>query len=99
MTEIDIPDLPIPAGAVAGDWCDTECVALEDAFRFLTWSRHDASGVVVAVGGMQFGDGHVERNVTLLAESRDVDLTAAGARWLAAALLNAADALERPGRL
>src|SRR5689334_4549520 len=63
--------------------------------RRLTWSRHDAAGVIVAVAGAQFADGYVERSVELQAESPDVELTAAAARMLAAALLNAADSFDR----
>jgi hypothetical protein len=50
--------------------------------------------VCVPVSGIQPGDGEVGRNVTLLAESRDVDLTAVGARQLVAVLLSAADQLD-----
>ncbi|WP_322860114.1 hypothetical protein U8D42_12735 [Mycobacterium europaeum] len=85
------PDCPIPAGAVAGDWFD---VGDPDAHRMLTWSRHDVIQVRITVEGTQYVDGRVERRVTLYPNSSDVDLTAAGARQLAAALLNAADALD-----
>ena len=39
------PALPVPAGAVAGDW-DQLTDAPDDLLRFLTWSRHDAAGVL-----------------------------------------------------
>jgi hypothetical protein len=86
-----IDPLPSPAGAVVGDWCHPSDF-LEDAFRCLTWSRHDAAGVVVAVQGEQYGDGRIERYVGV--DGLDVDLAAGAARQLAATLLDAADALD-----
>lgn len=59
--------------------------------RSLTWSRHDGVDVVVAVAGAQYGDGRVKRYVLLYPDIRGVELTVAGPRQLAAALLNAAD--------
>jgi hypothetical protein len=91
MTIANHPHLPIPAAAVVGDWCEYSDF-LGDTFRCLTWSRHDGGGVVVAVQGEQYGDGRVERYVAV--EGFDVDLRAAAARQLAAALLDAADALD-----
>jgi hypothetical protein len=92
MTTTNFPHLPIPAGAAADEWCFPTSFP-EDVMRFLTWSNHNAGQVGVAVDGAQFGDGQVFRHISLY----DVDgkeLTATDARKLAAALLNAADALE-----
>lgn len=87
-----IPHLPAPpAGAVAGDWFD---IGDPDGHRMLTWSRHDVAQARVAVEGTQYVDGRLERRVTLYSDSCDVELSAAGARQLAAALLDAADALD-----
>jgi hypothetical protein len=93
MTYIDIPHLPIPTGAFAGDW-NPFTGHPDDLLRFLTWSRHDAAGVVVAVEGAQYADGRVDRYIRLCASSEDLELTPAAARKFAAALLDAADALD-----
>jgi hypothetical protein len=61
-----IPDLPIPAGAVAGDGYDTGgCDHPDDFHHTLTWARHDAAGVCVAVTGQQYLDGRIDRYVAL----------------------------------
>lgn len=86
------PACPIPAGAVAGEWFEFTGVP-GDVLRHLTWSRHDAAGVVVTVEGDQAGDGQLISQCISLYE-RIEDLSAAGARQLAAALLNAADSLD-----
>lgn len=95
MTTIGIPDVPVPVGAVPGDWCFLGSPYPEEAYRSLTWARFDAAGIVVAIEGAQYGDGRVHRFVgvdgTELASSVD-------ARQLAAALLNAADALDELNR-
>ena len=91
-------NVPVPAGAVVGDWENlSEHVEDMDVFRFLTWSRHDAAGVVVAVEGTQYGDGGVDRYIALRPESFRDELTAADARRLAAGLLDAADSLDACG--
>jgi hypothetical protein len=51
------PNLPIRAGAVAGDWYDIGgCGHPEDISRVLTWSLHDVAEVRVAVKGAQCVD-------------------------------------------
>jgi hypothetical protein len=57
----------------------------EDVVRRLTWSNHDTARVGVAIDGMQFGDGHLERGVSLYSKSTadDSTLTAVEARQLA----------------
>jgi hypothetical protein len=92
MTQSHHLALPKPAGSVAGDWQLFNFP--EDTHRVLTWSRHDAAGVVVAVEGTQYADGRIDRAVVVRPESADVELTAANARRLAAALLDAADAMD-----
>jgi hypothetical protein len=90
-----IPDLPIPAGAIAGDCYDIGgCDHPADISRTLTWSLHDVDEVRVTVAGAQYADGRVDRYVLLHPDRRDVELTAAGAHQRAAALLNAADSLD-----
>ena|SRR5690349_1281305 len=84
--------IPVPAGAAAGDWCD-DTDFLEDVCRSLVWSRHDAAGVAVSVAGVQYADGRVDSHIVL--DCRDAELTAAEARQLAAALLDAAECLEK----
>jgi hypothetical protein len=84
---MNLNQLPIPPGAVVGDWCDR-------SFRPLTWSRHDAAGAVISVDGTQYGDGTIERRITLISATADSELEASAARQLAAGLLDAADALD-----
>ena len=93
MDTTQLPDLPVPAGATAGDWCDLTDIE-GGITRSLEWSRHDAAGVGVAVDGWQQADGRIDRCVSLY-DTESKELTAAGARQLAAALVEAADALDR----
>ncbi len=84
---------PLPAGATTdGTWSDLRDVE-GDCVRSLEWSRHDAAGIGVAVDGWQHLDGRVESHVSLY--DAEKELTAESARQLAAALLEAADELER----
>ncbi|ORA13585.1 hypothetical protein [Mycobacterium asiaticum] len=81
-----------PAGAVAGNWFEFSGVP-GDVMRYLTWSRHDAAGAVIAVEGTQAGDGQLISRCISVYENTE-ELTAVQARQLAAALLNAADSLD-----
>jgi hypothetical protein len=87
------PNLPVPAGATADDWCDLPAVDGGMA-RALTCSGHDPDKGGSAVDGWQNTDGRVDRGISLY-DAQDKELTAADARRLAAALLNAADELDR----
>ncbi|WP_226864381.1 hypothetical protein [Mycolicibacterium baixiangningiae] len=90
----NIRRIPVPVGAVAGDWPGPGTHP-EDLMRFLTWSRHDAAGAVVAVEGVQYADGRVaEPQIVVYPGGASLELTASTSRQLAAALLDAADALE-----
>ena len=83
---------PLPAGATTdGTWSDLLDVE-GDCVRALEWSRHDAAGVGVGVDGWQHLDGRVDRHISLY--DADKELSAEGARLLAAALIEAADALD-----
>ncbi|MGA5466588.1 hypothetical protein [Mycobacterium sp. NPDC050041] len=97
MTQQFQPDhllrLPRPVGAVIGDWHLSEYV--EDIYRTLTWSRHDVAGTMIAVEGAQYADGRIERHVVALPYCADFELTAADARRLAGALLDAAEVVDR----
>ncbi|KUH90629.1 hypothetical protein [Mycobacterium sp. IS-1556] len=90
MPTINVPNLPVPAGAAADEWCDL--LEGPDAIRSLNWSKHDAAGVGVGVDGLQYGDGRVDRFVTIYADNPE--LTADEARAVAVALNEAAAALE-----
>jgi hypothetical protein len=87
-----IPNLPVPAGATADDWCDLTGID-GDRARGLTWSRHDTDKIGVAVDGLQTATGDVTRCISLY--DTEKELTAADARRLAAALMDAADALDK----
>lgn len=85
----------IPTGAVAGDWSDLSGFFDDDQpHRVVTWSRHDAAGIVIAVDGTQHADGSIDRRITMCPATLDPELDARSARQLAAALLDAADALD-----
>ena len=92
MTTYALREPSVPAGATACLWdCD---YPLElDAVRCLSWSRHDTGKVGVGVDGRQHVDGRVERFIALY-PSAGCDLSAGDARALAAALLEAAAALD-----
>lgn len=90
-------DIALPAGAATDGWCGIHPDD-GDAIRSLEWSRHDAEHdgraiARVSVGGWQCEDGSITRHVGLF----DVtdQLTAHQARVFAAALMDAADALDR----
>jgi hypothetical protein len=85
------PDLPAPPGATADDWLDLTDID-GDMARALTWARYDTDKIGVAVDGWQTAGGDVTRAVSLY--DTEKELTAADARRLAAALLNAADELD-----
>ena len=90
-----IPNLPIPAGALAGDWYGAGgCDHPDDISRTLTWSLHDVDEVRVSVAGVQCADCRDERFVLLAPGSADVELDAGDARQLAGAPLDAADSLD-----
>lgn len=78
MSAATPPARPIPAGAVAGDWFEFSGVP-GDVLRHLTWSRHDAAGVVVAVECTQDGDDQLISQCISLYDSTE-ELTAASAR-------------------
>jgi hypothetical protein len=89
MTTIDLPDLPVPT-RTADDW---NSVGADSGLpvRSLAWSRHDKVGV--SVDGWQDAAGEFLRHISLY-DTEGKQLTATDARALAAALLEAADALE-----
>lgn len=84
--------IPLPAGATTDGWLS---IRAEDgeAIRTLEWSRHDAPGVAgVGVCGWQDEDGAINRFVNVVLDWDE--LTAEGARSLAAKLVEAAAALD-----
>ncbi|BBZ38741.1 hypothetical protein [Mycobacterium conspicuum] len=87
------PNLPIPAGATAGEWdsIDNETGLL---VRSLVWSEHDTGRVGVNVDGFQDASGAVTRGVSIYDVPEGDSLTAIEARELAAALVEAANAMD-----
>lgn len=92
MTATNFPNLPVPAGATADDWTDFGGLP-GPAARSLKWSRHDIPKAGVSVDGWQYEDGRVEPQVSVYIKTDD-GFTAEEARALAAALIEAADALD-----
>lgn len=88
--------LSVPAGVVEGDRrCPTGQV--QDVSRCLAWLRQDAAGDIAAVQSEQYASGQLERCILLCPDASDAELNAEDSRWLAAAILDAADALESLG--
>ena len=87
-----LPDLPVPVGATAHDWCRNPTGRDGELIGYLSWSTHDA-----AVGGASTAPnsrtGFVERYIKLY-DAEATELTAAGARKLATTLLSAADVYD-----
>ncbi|MDT5144308.1 MAG: hypothetical protein WBZ15_16385 [Mycobacterium sp.] len=91
-------DVPPPPGATkVYDWCD---IGSQGAFRefegtsSIIESEAEAKGIEVVVVGLQLADGHVEGLHVKVYGDED-QLTAERARRLAAALLAAADEIDR----
>lgn len=87
--------VPVPAGATAEKgWTS---VALDGVLvRSLEWSRHDtANGISVSVDGFQRATGEYERGISFYGVSEGEPINAAHAREFAAALLAAADELDK----
>ena len=98
MAELNIArvmyaDVAPPADAIGGvdDWMDVGGGEYQRAFT--SWSRDDGGHLSVEIFGLQLSDGRVERHI--VDKARDCSMTAAGARQRAAALLDAADELDR----
>lgn len=85
------PNLAVPPGATAGGWdsIDNNGVLI----RSLEWSHHDTEKVGVTVDGWQGANGTTTRGVSIYGADGET-LTAIEARQLAAALAEAADAME-----
>jgi hypothetical protein len=93
VTTNPYPDAPIPAGATrVYDWYDLDT---EPARYFAgprrVIARHKRNHTLVLVDGTQWADGRIERIISL----DDDNLTVDQARQLAAALLEAADEVDR----
>ena len=85
-------DVPPPSEAT-GTLCDWEERDGDRFGRMFTVSRADVADTGVEICGVQYDDGRIERAI-LLTDAPE-DITAAEARALAAALLAAADDLDR----
>ena len=85
-------DIAAPAEAIGDvdDWMDWDDAVYQRMFT--AWSHH-VDAVSVDVLGMQFSTGHIER--WIVDTGRDDPMTAGQARQRAAALLDAADELDR----
>lgn len=79
------PNLPVPAGATADDWCDQTDTDGADMARALTSSRHDTD-IDVYVRGAKHHDGSVSRDIVVRELNADAPMTIKQARQLARAL-------------
>lgn len=93
-------NIPLPAGAVTGEWHDVGGGALERYFegaQRVVDADEDCPDAVVVIAGFQLPDGNVsQRRIVLKRVSHYVDeLTARQARDLARELIAAADESQR----
>ena len=86
------PNLPVPAGATADGW-DHSVTYDGVPVRGLEWFRRDVGGVGIAVDGFQTAEGEVTCGISVYGQM--YERGAEEARALAAALIEAADALDR----
>ena len=71
-------------------------ITREDVVRWFNGSNHDTARTGVSVDGMQYGDGHLERGISLYNKSTDdFTIAAEDARQLAAALIEAGPRAEQ----
>ncbi len=86
------PNVPLPAGATTDGWHSITNDGLPS--RSLEWSRHDTGTAGVSVDGWQDATGAYSKGVSVYGiEGKAV--TAVEARDLAAALIEAADELDK----
>lgn len=94
MNTTDTPNVPLPAGNPATDgWTSIDHDGA--LTRSLEWSSHDTANVGLSVDGWQRASGEYTCGVSLYGVSEGKQIDAAEARQLAAALLNAADELDK----
>jgi hypothetical protein len=90
------PNAPVPAGATdVAQWDD---VGKPDAFRLFTGKVWYLSAYSVYVQGTQLADGSLEEIVIKTNLHTDDDLSPRDARRVAAALIAAADDVDRMAR-
>jgi hypothetical protein len=65
--------------------------------RSLEWSRHDAGKIGVGIDGSQRATGEYERGISFYGVQEGEAITADDARQFAAALIEAADELDKLG--
>lgn len=87
-----IPDVPTPPGATGDSW-DHSVTFDGVPIRGLEWFRRTAGKIGVAVDGSQTADGAYTCGISTYGEV--IEIGAAEARELAAALVEAADVLDR----
>jgi hypothetical protein len=81
------PDVSPPAGGAR----DVSSWDTDDTVRVFFGTLRNATAVIVDIAWLQYGDGSVERHISLYAP--DLELDAATAREVATDLLDAADEL------
>lgn len=92
-TDQPAPNIPLPAGAVTDGWTSHDHDGT--LARSLEWSSHDTANVGVTIDGWQRATGEYTCGVSIYGVSEGKQIDAVEARQLAAALLNAADELDR----
>lgn len=89
------PNVPVPAGAVRDGWTSYDHDGT--LTRSLEWSSHDTANVGVTIDGWQRATGEYACDVSIYGVFECKSIDAVEARQLAAALLNAADDLDKFG--
>lgn len=87
------PNVPLPAGATTDGWTSDDPDGT--LCRSLEWSSHDTTNVGLSIDGWQRATGEFTCGISLYGVSEGKSIDAVEARQLAAALLNAADELDR----
>lgn len=94
LIELRYSDVPVPAGATLIDGWDTKDKT-NTLTRPVEWAKFDTARVDISVDAWQETSGAYTPGISLYSISDGDALTAAEARELAAALLQAADELDR----
>ncbi|MGD9620076.1 MAG: hypothetical protein AB7G47_09725 [Mycolicibacterium sp.] len=96
MSTIHEPtNVPVPAGATPDGWHSVDHDGV--LVRSLEWSRYDAGKISVSIDGSQRATGEYDKRIAFYGAAEGETITADQARRFAAALIEAADELDKLG--
>jgi hypothetical protein len=96
MTALQLPDLPVPAGATADEW-EQSSPHPDDCSRLLKYWSAEVDGLEIEIEGMQWASGEVDHQILLSGETW-MTITGERGKRIAALLRQAADVIEQIGR-